>query len=152
MSRYKGTWDEKLLEELLSDDEDEANEADGEDEGDKEDEGDEEDQEGRKWGEDQYIGPPPKLDDLLRTMSKVMGFDHPERPTCETDMCYTLHLVGLVEVEVEDGVSSYTATPELIRLAKRSKHFKELLKEEDEMGGLRNAGFPKIARLLLGTK
>jgi hypothetical protein len=35
-------------------------------------------------------------------------------------------------------------------LAKQSKNLKEALKKEDEMGGLRKAGFPKIARELLG--
>lgn len=105
---------------------------------------DEEDDECRKWGEDQYIEPRPELDDLLRTMSMLMGFDHDERPTCETDMCYTLNFLGLVEHKYECEFDSYKATPELIRLAQRSKNLKKALKDWDKTSGLMKYGFPKL--------
>lgn len=115
------------------------------------DENEEDEEHGDSWGEE-YIEPRPELDDLLRTISMLMGFDNPELPHCETHMCLTLTLLGLVERKFEHDVESYTATQELGQIAQRSKKLKQALKERDEMPGLKEAGFPKIARLLLGKK
>jgi hypothetical protein len=87
-----------------------------------------------EWDEDHR--PPDKLDILLHTMSVLLWFNHPDRPDEAPNMCETLRMLGLVDRHLlrDEGVFSYTARPNLLRLAYGSDKFFRSLREFKKRG------------------
>jgi hypothetical protein len=95
---------------------------------------------------------PDKLDGFLRTMATLLCVDRPDRHEQIVAVCEALSMLGLAVRTDDDESTCYTTTPELIRLARRSKRFKAMLKHWIEKKRPTQSGFSKAAKLILGNE